>query len=223
MTAVKKHDEIQGEILHEYDGILEADNLLPRWWLATFYGTIVFSAGYWFYYDAYRIGEHPRARYDALIAERASAGVEVTDELLASLESDRERIEAGRTLYATNCAVCHGQEGEGNIGPNLTDDAWIHGGTSREIHTTVHDGVATAGMPPWGQTLGAQGVLNVVAFVLSIRNTNRPGRPPQGVRMGGGPEAAGPGGTASEAERDLEPAADRGESGEASERAVGAH
>ncbi|GAB4196522.1 MAG: hypothetical protein OHK0013_03800 [Sandaracinaceae bacterium] len=175
----RKHDAIQGEILHEYDGILEADNLLPRWWLVTFYGTILFSAAYWFYYDAYRIGDHPRAQYDAMVAAQANAG-EVSEEVLASLGGDAQRISAGEALFATNCAVCHGAQGEGNIGPNLTDNAWIHGPTVADIHRTVREGVSTAGMPAWGQTLGGDGVLNVVAYVLSIRDTNRAGRPPQG-------------------------------------------
>lgn len=176
----RKHDSIQGEILHEYDGILEADNLLPRWWLATFYGTIFFSAGYWFYYEAYSIGQSPAEQYAAIMEERASQAVEVTDELLAGLSTDSTRVEAGQQLFATNCAVCHGQQGEGNIGPNLTDNAWIHGGLAADVHTTITQGVSTAGMPPWGQTLGPQGVLNVAAYVLSIRNTNVAGRPPQG-------------------------------------------
>ncbi|MBX7195896.1 MAG: c-type cytochrome, partial [Sandaracinaceae bacterium] len=181
MADKRKHDAIQGEILHEYDGILEADNLLPRWWLVTFYGTILFSAGYWFYYEAFDVGQHPSEQFAAVMAERAATAVEVTPELLASLGTDSERVSAGQQLFATNCAVCHGQEGQGNIGPNLTDNAWIHGGTAADIHTTVTNGVASAGMPPWGQTLGPQGVLNAVAFIVSIRNQNREGRPPQGT------------------------------------------
>lgn len=188
--AEKKHekDAIQGEIVHEYDGILEADNLLPRWWLITFYGTVVFSAGYWFYYDAYHIGSTVRESYAAQMEARAVGG-EVTEELLAGVAADPARVAAGEALFATNCAVCHGGQGEGTIGPNLTDAAWIHGGSSVDIHHTITEGVGTAGMPAWGQTLGPSGVLDVVSFVLGMRDTNRPGRPPQGTVMGAEPDA----------------------------------
>lgn len=184
MGEGKKRDAIQGEILHEYDGILEADNLLPRWWLVTFYGAILFSAGYWFYYEAFRIGRSPVEVYVAEMEARAANGEAVTPEMLASIASDAEHVSAGQALFASNCAVCHGASGEGNIGPNLTDSAWIHGGTSTDIHNTVSQGVSTAGMPAWGQTLGPRGVLDVVAFVLSVRGTERPGRPPQGTPVG---------------------------------------
>ncbi|MBN8614168.1 MAG: c-type cytochrome [Deltaproteobacteria bacterium] len=192
MDENRKHDAIQGEILHEYDGILEADNLLPRWWLITFYGAILFSAGYWFYYEAFQIGLSPRERYVAEMDARATSGGEVTAEMLAGVASDSEHVSAGQALFASNCAVCHGGAGEGNIGPNLTDTSWIHGGLSTDIHHTVSQGVANAGMPAWGQTLGPRGVLDVVAFVLSIRGTERPGRPPQGTVVGpdGAPLAA---------------------------------
>ncbi len=184
MEEQKKHDPIQGEIVHEYDGILEADNLLPRWWLVTFYGAILFSAGYWFHYEAFRIGRSPMELYVAQMEARATSGGEVSAEMLASIASDAEHVRAGQALFATNCAVCHGAAGEGNIGPNLTDAAWLHGGTNTDIHHTVSEGVSSAGMPAWGQTLGPRGLLDVVAFVLSVRGTERPGRPPQGSVVG---------------------------------------
>lgn len=188
MAEERKHDSIQGEIVHEYDGILEADNLLPRWWLVTFYGAILFSAAYWFYYEAFAIGANPRARYEAILEERAANGGEVTEEMLVTLGADSSRVAAGQAIFATNCAVCHGQSGEGTIGPNLTDDAWLHGGTAMDIHHTIAQGVSTGGggMPAWGQTLGPRGLIDVASFVLSIRGTNRPGRPPQGVVEGAG-------------------------------------
>jgi cytochrome c oxidase cbb3-type subunit 3 len=181
MDEKRKHDAIQGEILHEYDGILEADNMLPRWWLVTFYGAILFSAGYWFYYEAFQIGQSPAELYASEMDARAASGGEVTAEMLASAAADSAHVSAGQAIFATNCAVCHGASGEGNVGPNLTDSSWIHGGTSTDIHRTISQGVATAGMPAWGQTLGPRGVLDVVAFVLSVRGTERVGRPPQGI------------------------------------------
>lgn len=182
----RKVDPIQGEILHEYDGILEADNELPRWWLVTFYGTIIFAAAYWFYYEGFAIGRHPVVLYADEMAARAAEGGEVTEEMLATIAGDPAMVSEGAHLYETNCVVCHGARGEGNIGPNLTDSAWIHGGTPVEIHTTIANGVAARGMPAWSATLGRENVLRAVAFVLSVRDTNIPGRAPEGPRDASG-------------------------------------
>ncbi len=82
---------------------------------------------------------------------------------------------------ATNCAVCHGQEGQGNIGPNLTDNAWIHGGAPMQIFATVWKGVPEKGMVTWGPVLGKERIRSVVAYVLTLRNTNvAGGKPPEG-------------------------------------------
>ncbi len=188
----RKVDPIQGEILHEYDGILEADNELPRWWLITFYGTIVFSAVYWFYYEGFAIGRHPIVLYADEMAARAAEGGEVTEEMLTTIAGDPAMVAEGAHIFETNCVVCHGARGEGNIGPNLTDGAWIHGGTPVEIHTTIANGVAARGMPAWSATLGRDSVLRAVAFVLSVRDTNIPGRPPEGPRDAAGVAAPAP-------------------------------
>lgn len=192
MTESRDHDPIQGKIVHEYDGILEADNQLPRWWLATFFGAIVFAGVYWFTYEAWHFASSPREEYAAAMEAAAASGGEVSDELLTMIASTDDRVAEGRTTFATNCAACHGQSGEGQIGPNLTDSAWIHGGAPTDIYTTVTDGVGSAGMPAWGPVLGDRGVQSVVGFLLSIRDTNVPGREPQGEPWvpGGAPAAA---------------------------------
>jgi len=182
----RKVDPIQGEILHEYDGILEADNELPRWWLITFYGTIIFAAAYWFYYEGFAVGRHPIALYADEMAARAAEGGEVTEEMLTTIAGDPAMVADGAHIFETHCVVCHGVRGEGNIGPNLTDSAWINGGEPVQIHTTLTNGISTRGMPAWGATLGRDGVLRVVAFVLSVRDTNVPGRAPEGPRDAAG-------------------------------------
>lgn len=175
-----RHDPIQGEILHEYDGILEADNRLPRWWLVTFFGAIVFGGLYWGYYEMWRFGPNARANYSAEMQARLDRGGEITEDALLAMAGDGSMVEAGRTTFVTNCAACHGQQGEGNIGPNLTDDAWIHGATAVDIHHTIEAGVAARGMPQWGPVLGPNGVRQVAAYLISIRGTNVPGRAPEG-------------------------------------------
>ncbi|HEX6243002.1 MAG TPA: cbb3-type cytochrome c oxidase N-terminal domain-containing protein, partial [Polyangiales bacterium] len=105
MMQNEKHDPIQGRIVHEYDGILEADNRLPRWWLMTFYGAIVFATGYWFYYESFQAGPGPLQEYFAAqAAEREKTGVDPTDSELEALTSGPS-LELGKQLFAANCVA----------------------------------------------------------------------------------------------------------------------
>lgn len=187
MAEKRRTDEIQGEIIHEYDGIEEADNQLPRWWLATFYGAILFAIGYWFYYHEYSMGPTTPEVFAAEMAERA-AGAQIDDTILATLAEDASTVADGREAFSTTCAACHGAEGQGVIGPNLTDDRWLHGGSALEIYTSIRGGISperaripgSAGMPEWGAQLGERRVRAVAAYLLSIRGTNVSGREPEG-------------------------------------------
>jgi cytochrome c oxidase cbb3-type subunit III len=176
----KRVDEIQGEILHVYDGIEEADNELPNWWLWTFYGAIVFSAFYWFAYHEFESVPLPGQAYAVELQQRA--GGEVSEELLVAMATNPDAVAAGQALYTTNCVVCHKERGEGNIGPNLTDAFWIHGGSPVDIHRTIAEGALQNGMPAWAGPLGAEKVQQLTAFVLSIRDTEVAGKEPQGER-----------------------------------------
>jgi cytochrome c oxidase cbb3-type subunit 3 len=177
---MREHEDGEEPIIHEYDGIREADNDLPNWWLGTFFATIVFAGAYWFVYETWHFAPNGRELYAAELAAAAESGGAVSDELLELVAEDPERIEAGRAIFQASCAACHGGRGEGLIGPNLTDGAWIHGGAAISIHATITDGVTSAGMPAWGPVLGPRAVQSVVAYVISIRGTNVPGRAPQG-------------------------------------------
>ena len=198
MSESRQKDPIQGEIVHEYDGILEADNRLPNWWLATFFGAIVFGAMYWFTYESWHFAQSPREEYTAAMEAAAEAGGEVSDEMLGLIAENDQRVSDGRNTFASNCAACHGQRGEGQIGPNLTDANWIHGGAPVSLYETVRNGVPSAGMPAWGPVLGERTVQSVVAYLMSIRDTNVPGREAQGEIWVPGaaptePEPAAPG------------------------------
>jgi cytochrome c oxidase cbb3-type subunit 3 len=94
---------------------------------------------------------------------------------LAAMAGNAQVVAAGKAVFATNCASCHRADGGGLIGPNLTDDAWIHGATLPEIHRTVSEGVLAKGMPNWGKLLRPDDVDAVVAYVASLRNTQVPG------------------------------------------------
>jgi cytochrome c oxidase cbb3-type subunit III len=180
VSESRKHDPIQGEIIHEYDGIEEADNALPRWWLYTLLGAMLFSLGYWFYYEGFKAGPGLAEAYYAERAREAEkTGVDPTDaELMAQLQTGART--AGEQTFRTTCVACHEAKGQGKIGPNLTDKLWLHGGGAVDIFRTIRDGVPAKGMPAWGPSLGRAGVMQVSAYVLSLRDTNVPGKAAEG-------------------------------------------
>ena len=185
---VLRKDEIQGDILHEYDGIEEADNQLPLWWLGVFFGTICFGIAYWFAHHEYGLRQLPGERYAAAVKEEQfqaekqakALAAAAAEKGLDSLGDNPDAVAAGAATFKGMCAACHGEKGEGKIGPNLTDNQWIHGGGAEDIKKVIETGVGDKGMPAWGPILGAAGVQQATAFVLSIRNTNVAGKEPQG-------------------------------------------
>lgn len=180
MTEAKRHDAIAGDIVHEYDGIEEADNELPTWWLGVFIGTILFAAGYWLVYHEYRLAPSPAEELAIIEAEQRRRAGTVNDEDLVAASKDTAQVALGKQVYTTNCLACHLDRGQGNIGPNLTDAYWLHGGAPMEIFGVIKQGVPAKGMPGWGPILGDGALKNVVAYLLTLRNTNVPGKPPQG-------------------------------------------
>jgi cytochrome c oxidase cbb3-type subunit 3 len=185
MTEAKRQDAIAGEIVHEYDGIEEADNALPMWWVMVFVGTMVFAATYWLMVQEFHLVPTPSEEHAVLMAERAARTGQISDEELLSASQSSSAIAAGKQAFTTNCVACHGPKAEGNIGPNLTDPNWIHGGAPAQIFSTIRDGVPAKGMPSWGAILGHDAVKSLAAYVLTLRGTNVPGKPPQGDVYGG--------------------------------------
>ena len=174
---------------HEYDGIREYDNPMPRWWLATLWGTVIFSVLYLLNLPV--VGKGPGRIAEYLADSAAAAAVQaahdpialVTEADLMAAGADPARIAAGKALFATNCAACHLADGGGSIGPNLTDGYWIHGATPLEVFHTIARGVADKGMPTWGAILPPDQLVSVAAYVRTLQGT-RPAvaKPPQGVR-----------------------------------------
>jgi cytochrome c oxidase cbb3-type subunit 3 len=123
------------------------------------------------------------ARAKELRAQLEPAGGP-TPEALAALAADQKVVADGKQVFVTYCAACHRPDGGGQIGPNLTDDSWIHGGTLPEIHKTVTEGVLAKGMPEWGKVLKQDQVNAVTVYVKSLFGTNPPNpKPPEGVKV----------------------------------------
>jgi cytochrome c oxidase cbb3-type subunit 3 len=184
-------DETEGadRVIHEVDGIQEYDNKLPNWWLYTLYGAILFAVGYWYHYQVGRFGESPAEAYKAetervLAAQASQIKVgEATPEALTALSHDATALALGKQVFTSTCAACHRADGGGVIGPNLTDDFWIHGGSPDKIYKTVASGVADKGMPAWLPQLGGLKTQAVTAYVLTLRGRNAPGgKAAQGAR-----------------------------------------
>ncbi len=181
-------DQEQDRLLdHDYDGIREYDNPMPRWWLWIFYATIIFVPVYYLLPGSMGAGPGMIAAYEAEVAayeasRPAAADGGASAEALLALASDPAALANGKSLFDMNCAVCHRADGGGLIGPNLTDDAWLHGSSPTAIHATIANGVLEKGMPPWDRLLKPEQVDAVTAYVISLRGTNPPApKAPEGA------------------------------------------
>jgi cytochrome c oxidase cbb3-type subunit 3 len=181
---------------HEYDGIKEYDNPLPRWWVWIFWGSCLFSVGYFFHYHLSGNGSSVAESYalemrEAREAEvRAAMGEKISDEALSKLMADAALMQDAGALFEERCMACHEAHGEGKIGPNLTDDYWLHGsGRLMEIYEVVSKGVPAKGMPAWDRLLTPIELRKLVAFVGTLRGKNLPGKPPEGTKVSDVPGA----------------------------------
>jgi len=184
------HGLATGEITdHVYDGIQEYDNPLPGWWTLLFYGTIVFSFGYVFIAFA-------RPEWTDVNLEYEAAKIRQQERefaLLGDLQPDRETLMTfldggekakflsnGEALFQVNCASCHGKNGEGNAGPNMTDDAYLNVTSLADIPQVVINGANGAAMPAWGGRLSMNEIVLVSAYVASLRGQEVAGKAPEG-------------------------------------------
>jgi cytochrome c oxidase cbb3-type subunit 3 len=167
-----------------YDGIEEEDNRLPLWWLVTLFGAIVFAFGYWLAFHSTHLAETPLAEFQRRQLEakqQEQLKNPISDESLWALSKDPHALQQGQQVFTTICVACHKADASGSVGPNLTDRYWLHGNRPTNLYEAVMKGFQDKGMPPWGAQLGPERTRDVVAFVLSVRNTNvANGKAPQG-------------------------------------------
>ena len=173
---------------HEYDGIKELDHPLPRWWVYLFYATIVYGVCYVAYYE-FLGGPTHEEQYQAAMTkikekiEISAAVPEPVDDVTPeTLIDNLTALKIGSETFTQVCAACHGNKGEGLIGPNLTDKYWMHSnGDGEGILVAIREGFPEKGMPAWKDIIAKDKHAPLAAFVLTLQGTNPPNqKSPQG-------------------------------------------
>lgn len=175
-------------IEHEFDGISELDNPTPAWFMYLFYATIAIAVGYMLTYHVFDWGKLQEAEYatemeEAELAKKAllAKSGNLIDENTVKETNDAAVLATGKIIYNANCVACHGDKGQGLVGPNLTDEYWLHGGTIKNIFKTVKYGVPEKGMIAWDRSLSPKQISEVSNFIKSLKGTNPAGaKAPQG-------------------------------------------
>ena len=163
---------------HTYDGIQEYDNPTPRWWDLLFVGSIFFAPVYAVWFHAPQMNRNLAGRYEqALAANMRLQFGEIGDlapdeETILRYMNKPEWLNVGASTFATNCVSCHGRQGEGVSGPNLTDDFYLHVKEITDIAKVVAEGAKKGAMPAWRNRLHPNEVVLVSAYVASLRGQN---------------------------------------------------
>ncbi|MBS0632599.1 MAG: c-type cytochrome [Verrucomicrobia bacterium] len=163
---------------HSYDGIQEYDQRLPNWWLYTLYGAIAFWIVYWFIAiqagSVQPDGQRVQAEMTRIAAVKMASSIDVSnDAKFWEMSKNPLFVDAGRQTFNSLCVACHLPSLRGKsetptaVGPDLTDTAWLHGGTPKEIYHTVSGGVLAKGMPAWEPVVGQKKTAELVAYILS--------------------------------------------------------
>ncbi len=165
---------------HDFDGIRELDNHLPPWWKLLFYSTIIWGVCYFIAYHV--LGSFPLSNEEynnevALADQKAKAFLAsqpaaIIDENTLVYTKDEAILSKGKLVFSGSCVPCHRADGGGNgIGPNLTDEYWLHGGDIKNIFTTIKNGVVEKGMPVWSKAMSPADVKAVAFYVMSLQGT----------------------------------------------------
>ncbi|MBT4792790.1 MAG: c-type cytochrome [Halobacteriovoraceae bacterium] len=190
-NEVKIFDDEKKVLLdHNYDGIRELDHPLPKWWLITFAITIIFSIPYYAaytFFGAQTIDQELAQDMKEMHAKQAAHEAKQGKFNLAEYEAyitGSKVAKIGKKVYKRKCKACHGANGEGGVGPNLTDAFWMHGNGSLEtVYNTINKGVVDKGMAAWGPTLGKEKVFAVLKHMMEFKGTN-----PEGAKASQGQE-----------------------------------
>jgi cytochrome c oxidase cbb3-type subunit 3 len=186
-------EEAQIDLGHDYDGIRELDNRLPRWWLYGFYCCIIFAGIYLWRYHVSHTGMSSKEELQLAIeqgemdkAEYLKNAANSVDETTVKYLNNEADIAAGKTIFLANCVACHGEAANGLIngnpgaGPNLTDDYWIHKGGMQDIFKTIKYGWPEKGMKSWKEDFSPIKIAQLASFIKSMHGKNATGKDPQG-------------------------------------------
>jgi cytochrome c oxidase cbb3-type subunit 3 len=181
-TPIEKEADIMLD--HNFDGIRELDNRVPPWFSWLFYVTIAFAVFYMLDYHVLKSSPLPAEEYQIQVREAnlqrealVKSGAFLNEESVTLL-TDPASLDAGKQIFNTNCVACHAADGGGLVGPNLTDDFWIHGGGIKNIFKTIKYGVAAKGMISWQSQLSPKQMQEAASFVISLHGT-KPANPKQ--------------------------------------------
>lgn len=179
---------------HNYDGILELSRSMPWWLTVIFFSTVTVGIIYMLHkfsgsdmnQSQYLEAEMAQIKIQQLRGDKNSGAADTN-------MNEAALIDDGKKAFSSKCAACHGANAEGTIGPNLTDDYWIHGkGTPEDIKLTINNGVPEKGMPPWAQILSPQEVNRLVSYIRSLAGTNAPnGKAAQGTLVNAAKKSGG--------------------------------
>lgn len=166
---------------HNYDGIKELDNNLPPWWKYGFYLTIFVAVIYLINYHILKTSPLQAEEYtismkkaESDIAEFMKTSANNVDESTVKLLTDPADLASGKEIFMTICSACHGKFGEGTVGPNLTDDYWIHPGSVKEIFKTIKYGYPDKGMKSWKEDYSPMQIAQLTSYIKTLRGTNPP-------------------------------------------------
>lgn len=180
-------EEASLDVGHSYDGIRELDNATPPWFTIAFLATILFGIGYLWRYHVANAAPNQYEEYEISVAEAKlkqeaylkTQGGQVDETTAKMLGADG--IAAGKTLYMANCVACHGDKGQGGVGPNMTDQYYLHGGSIGDIFKVIKLGVVEKGMQSWKDVFSPTQIEELASYIKSLEGTKvEGGKEPQG-------------------------------------------
>lgn len=182
-------EEADLDLGHEYDGIRELNNRLPPWWLYGFYLCIIFAGVYLWRFHVTHNGSSSAQEYETSVADAKAridaylkAKGDAVDENTVVLLTDKASLDEGKIIFEKSCVTCHKATGGGDVGPNLTDDYWLHGNDIKSVFKTIRYGFNA--MPQWQMAYSNKQIQLVASYVKSLHGSNPPNpKAPQGVEM----------------------------------------
>lgn len=177
-VPIEEEDKL--DMSHDYDGIRELDNKIPAWWTWAMTAFVLFSVVY--LYRMFVSETLPNQYTELALAneialvqkeEYLKKGANNVDENTVKMLGDADIVE-GANLYAKNCLACHGDKGQGGVGPNLADDYWIHKGSIKDIFYSIKYGWQEKGMKSWKDDFAPIQMAQITSFVKTLRGTNPP-------------------------------------------------